>query len=535
VQPLSPDLLRDHRPPVLGGRYAVVRLLGRGAQAKVYLAWDRRTRTWVAAKVMSSKFLDDADIRKRFEQEAHTMARLQHPHLLRVFDVGHDGPVPWIIMELAGGGALTQWMRRNGVMPANMAIAVAVQAAEGLDHAHHRGVIHRDVKPHNLLIVDRERVVLTDFGVAQAADASMTATGTVMGTFAYMAPEQRNDSKNVDGRADIYSLSATLYSMITGQPSAELFYADADDDLMAKVPPALRPVLIKACAYKREQRYGTMKDFARALVAASRKLPPVDPTTPPLDDEVIVLPHGPPTRLEAGALEELRSGLGEAEDQPTYIPSSRDALDRMFEQQQTALYHSTSGVDLQDAPTVHHRPEVAAAMDLSEDASTMRPAPSQTGEAPYVADDDDEDGGVMKAIGWTLALAGGLVLSVWGIGVTGNLQARWDVERSADAVVDNAQIAGSSLSAIIDAGADEETLTTAWSAFQASAPGDAVPKALAFADAVEAEVARVEVDDLAMTRIQPMLTSADDYEQAVAGREAQAKSLFGRLSLGVGK
>jgi len=534
VQPLAPDALRDNRPPVLGERYAVVRLLGKGAQAKVYLAWDRRTRTWVAAKVMASKFIEDAEIRKRFEQEAHTMARLQHPHLLRVFDVGHDGPVPWIIMELAGGGALTEWMRRNGVMPPNMAIAVAVQAAEGLDHAHHRGVIHRDVKPHNLLIVDRERVVLTDFGVAQAADASMTATGTVMGTFAYMAPEQRNDSKNVDGRADIYSLSATLYSLITGQPSAELFYAEADDDLMEKVPEVLRPVLIKACAYKREQRYANMKDFARALVAAGRKLPPVDPTTPPLDHQVIVLPQGPPTRLDAGALEELRDGLGVVEDQPTYIPSSRDALDNMFEQQQTALYHSSSGIDMQDAPTVHHRPEVAAAMDLSEEASTMRPAPSQTGADPYV-DEDEGDGGMMKAVGWTLALAGGLVLAVWGIGVTGNLQARWEVERSANAVVDNAHIAGSSVNAIVEAGANEERLMSAWSDFQSTKPDAALPKALTFAERVDDELAKVQVDDLAMTRLQPLLTSAEEHQQAIENRDAQAKSLFGRLSLGVGQ
>ena len=515
----------------------MVRLLGKGAQAKVYLAWDRRTRTWVAAKVLSSDHIDDDEICRRFEQEAHTMARLQHPHLLRVFDVGADGPVPWIIMELAGGGALTQWVRRNGVMPAPLAVAIMVQAAEGLEHAHHRGVIHRDVKPHNLLIVDHQRVVLTDFGVAQAADASMTATGTVMGTFAYMAPEQRNDSKNVDGRADVYSLSATLYSMITGQPSAELFYADADDDLMEKVPEPLRPVIIKACAYKREQRYPTMKAFAKALVAAGRHLAPVPAGTPPLDEQMLVLPAGPPQRLDPGALEELRDGLGAAEDQPTFIPSSRDALDRMFEDQQTALYHSSSGLDLQDAPTVHHRPDVAVAMDLSEEASTMRPAPMLgTGETmPHAEaeEDEEEDSGVLRALGLTMGLAAVLVLGVWGIGVTGNLQARWEVERSADAVVDNAHIAGSSLAAMVEAGADEATLTGAWDAFKGS--DDDLEHALRFAEVVQTQTEAGKVDDLALTRVQPLIDSAEDYHQAEVDRTAQGESLFGRLSLGVGQ
>ncbi len=540
MQPLSPDALSDRRPPVLGGRYTVVRLLGKGAQAKVYLAWDRRTRTWVAAKVLSNEHIHDDEICRRFEQEAHTMARLQHPHLLRVFDVGHDGPVPWIIMELAGGGALTQWVRRNGVMPAPMAVAVAVQAAEGLEHAHHRGVIHRDVKPHNLLIVDRERVALTDFGVAQAADASMTATGTVMGTFAYMAPEQRNDSKNVDGRADIYSLAATMYSLITGQPSAELFYAKADDDLMEKVPEVLRPVIIKACAYKRDQRYPTMKAFAKALVAANQHLPSVARGTPPLDEQMMVLPAGPPQRLEAGALEDLLDGLGTAEEQPTFIPSSRDALDKMFEAQQTALYHSSSGIDLQDAPTVHHRPDTAVAMDLSDEASTMRPAPmlGQGETMPHVTaaqaeEEEDDDDGVLRALGLTFALAAVLVLGVWGIGVTGNLQARWSVEGSADSVVDNAHIAGSALAAMVEAGADEETLTAAWDAFQES--DDDLARALSFAAVVEAQAEAGNVDDLALTRVRPLMKAANDYEQALVDRDAQKTSLFGRLSLGVGQ
>ena len=516
---------------MLGGRYAVIRLLGKGAQARVYLAWDHRTRAWVAAKVLANQHLNDDEIRRRFEQEAHTMARLQHPHLLRVFDVGHDGPIPWIIMELAGGGAVTQWVRRNGPMPPALAIHVLVQAAEGLHHAHHRGVIHRDVKPHNLLIVDHQRVVLTDFGVAQAADASMTATGTVMGTFAYMAPEQRNDAKSVDGRADVYSLSATLYALITGQPSAELFYAEADDDIMGRVPEPLRPVLIKACAYRRDDRYPNMEAFARALVAAGRQIPPMPAGTPPLGDGMMTLPHGPPARLEPGALEELRDGLGAAEDQPTYVPSSRDALDQMFEQQQTALYHGSSGLGLQDTPTVHHRPVPQAALhDAPTEASTMRPVPTAARQA--AEPEEEEDGGTLRVVGLAAALAATLVLAVWLLGVTTNLQARWGVERSADAVVDNAHIAGSSLSAMIDAGADQARLTAAWDAFQAHpSPGTA----LAFATAVDQQTHQVTVDDLAMTRIQPLLSAAIDYQEAVQRRQAQHASVLGRLSLGVGQ
>ena len=522
------------RPPRLGGRYVAVRLLGKGAQARVYLAFDQRERRWVAAKVLDRKYLKDREVRQRFLNEAQTMQRLKHPFILRVLDVGDDGPIPWIILELARGGAVTQWVRRNGPMPPALAAEVTLQAARGLHHAHQAGVIHRDVKPHNLLIAEAERVVVTDFGVAQAADASMTATGTVMGTFAYMAPEQRHDAKAVDVRADVYSLSVTLYSLITGKPSAELFYAEADDDIMRSIPEVLRPVLIKGAAYRREDRHRDMEAFARELHGARQHL---GAELPRLDDEWLALAAGPPERLADGALEDLRDEMGLDDEQPTYVPSSGVALDQLYEGQQTVLQHSSSaGEGYEDAATVHIRPgdSQSGFVDYaSEEASTMRPAPSMPHGAnisqPVATIDDAPSmlGSVLTASAIGIALAA----TIWLGAVGTNLAAGWSLERAESDLAATIATAETALVPLREAGIDPAPLLADFERYQQS--GD-TRDALAFAEALSTVATDGAIDDLSRSRVEPLLQAADRYRQAETSLAAQRRSVMGRLSLGVG-
>jgi serine/threonine protein kinase len=528
------------RPPRLGGRYVAVQLLGKGAQARVYLAFDERTRSWVAAKVLDRRYLEDEEIRRRFLREADTMRRLEQPYLLRVLDVGSDGPVPWIILELARGGALTQWIRRNGPLSPAMAVAVTLQAAEGLHHAHQHGVIHRDVKPHNLLIAGPQRVVVTDFGVARAEDASMTATGTVMGTFAYMAPEQRSDAKSVDARCDVYSLAVTLYTLITGKPSAELFYAESDDDIMQGIPEALRPVLLKAAAYRRDDRYAHMEAFAVALQGVRKQL---TGELHGLDDDWLPLPDGPPRQLAPGALEDLRDELGLDDAHPTFVPSNRAALEEHYEADQTVLQHSSSagGEGYDEAPTVHVRPSDRGRLPSdyfdyeSEDASTMRPAPkadpthSQPMEVVEVT--EASWSGALRTAATSCALGAVMASMVWLAAVGTNVLAQWSVDRAASDLAATAATAHTAVAPLADQGVATGPLVARFEAWEASgAPDDALAFALALGDAADA----ASVDDLARARIDPLLDAAERYQEASVELEAQRRSVLGRLSLGVG-
>jgi serine/threonine protein kinase len=302
MPPGEPVLASAVPPPLLNGRYQIIRLIGKGAQARVYLAYDTRLKLWRALKVLAPAFLEDPDVRARFEQEAHAMARLAHPNLVRVTDVDHDGVAPYLVMELAHGGAVTDWIKRNGPVPANLACHVVAQMCDGLGHAHAAGVVHRDVKPHNVLVRADGVAVLTDFGIAQLAHdgASLTATGTVMGTFAFMAPEQRTDAKSVDLRADVYAVGATLFTMLTGKTSAELFFAEAKDAILREVPEMLRPVVLTACRYDRDERYPNMAEFKEALLRRRARLEP-DRPAPPLTDRLLALPDEPPAWLAPDA------------------------------------------------------------------------------------------------------------------------------------------------------------------------------------------------------------------------------------------
>ncbi len=276
VSPLAPG------PVIGGGRYTLVAKIDEGGMAAVYRAWDGRLGVWRAIKVLLPEYAARRSLRARFEAEAHTMARIDHPNVVQVFDVRTAEVLPYLVMELAAGGTLAGWLEEHKRMPPRLACTAILQVAAGLGAAHAHGVVHRDVKPKNVLVTRDGRCKITDFGIARVVGAEITRSGSTLGTVGYMAPEQRSDAKLVDARADVYSLAAVLYKLLTGVMVSDLFLVEHEPVLLAEVPPPLRPVLVAACRYDRDVRTPDTAAFASAVTEAMNSLPSDPPDTPPL-------------------------------------------------------------------------------------------------------------------------------------------------------------------------------------------------------------------------------------------------------------
>jgi len=313
-----------HSPQTLaGGRYLLVEPIGEGGMATVYRGFDQRLQVWRAIKVLNPKFASSRKVKARFDTEAQTMALLEHPNIVRVYDVGSIGKISYIVMELVEGGTPVDWLERHGAMPPQLALQVTEQLCHGIEAAHAKGVIHRDIKPHNLLMTLDGTCRVTDFGIARVGDGdrSMTKTGAVMGTWGYMAPEQRSDAKTVDERGDVYAIAATLYTLITNRIPMDLFAADRDKSVMNGVPEALYQVMIKATDYDKDGRYPSVAALRQALLQAAAELPDDPPDTPPLI-------HRRPDRRDPPSPEVLARAtplVNEATGQvaaPTLLPNS---------------------------------------------------------------------------------------------------------------------------------------------------------------------------------------------------------------------
>lgn len=263
------------------GAYQIVAPLGEGGMAAVYRAQQPAMKRFVAMKVLPRKLAESGEFTARFQREALLLAQLQHPHILPVFDYGQEGGYSYIIMPLLQGGTLADLLRsrRLSLPEVNQ---VVTQIGDALGYAHARGMIHRDVKPANVLMDERGNCLLTDFGLARMVESrsgSVTSAGTIMGTPAYMSPEQ-GQGDAVDGRSDLYSLGIILYEMLTGQvpfygktPVAIMFKHVNEPVPLARgfVPSlseAVERVLAKALAKKPDERYQTAEDFVRAVQQA---------------------------------------------------------------------------------------------------------------------------------------------------------------------------------------------------------------------------------------------------------------------------
>lgn len=259
------------------GRYEVLRELGRGGMASVLHARDPRFRREVAVKLLPRELLHDAKFKARFEREAQTIGSLEHFAIAPVYDFGEQDGQPYLVMRYMPGGSLDGRLSQSA-FPLPDAVAILQRIASALDYAHNRGVIHRDLKPGNILFDEFGNAFLSDFGVAQLAEATLTLTGTgaIIGTPAYMSPEQVQGDIELDPRCDIYALGVILFEMLTGR---QPYKADTPAKLMMKhilepvplirevvpdLPAGANQVLIRALAKDREARYSSAGEFAEA-------------------------------------------------------------------------------------------------------------------------------------------------------------------------------------------------------------------------------------------------------------------------------
>ena len=231
---------------VLGGRYTLLTVLGTGGMATVWRARDEMLGRDVAVKVLSPQHADDPGFLARFEGEARHAAAVSHPRLVTVFDCGVESGTPFIVMELAAGRTLRQVLDEAGALPPGQAVAIAAAVCEGLEAAHAAGLVHRDITPANIVMNGGEVKVL-DFGIARAdGTRAATAAGTVVGTVAYLSPEQAS-GRPADPRSDLYSVGCVLFEMLTGRPpftadsAVGLAYRQVHDD--PGPPSAWRPGL----------------------------------------------------------------------------------------------------------------------------------------------------------------------------------------------------------------------------------------------------------------------------------------------------
>jgi CHASE2 domain-containing sensor protein/tRNA A-37 threonylcarbamoyl transferase component Bud32 len=275
------------------GRFEVQKELGKGAMGVVYLGTDPKIGRKVAIKTMAlaQEFEADelAEVKERFFREAETAGRLSHPNIVTIYDTGEEHDYCYIAMELLKGGDLAPFVKAPNLLPADKAVSIVARAADALGYAHKQGVVHRDVKPANMMYhPESDTLKLTDFGIARLTDSSKTKTGMVLGTPSYMSPEQLAGNR-IEGRSDLFSLAVSLYQLLCGklpfegESMAQLMFKIANEPptniltVNPRVAPGLVVFLDKALAKNPGERFQTGEEFAAALRAAARGAGPAAP------------------------------------------------------------------------------------------------------------------------------------------------------------------------------------------------------------------------------------------------------------------
>lgn len=295
-------MIRDVR--VLNARYEIQSRLGEGGMATVFGGTDRLLGRRVAIKVLSPHYARDRKAVERFRREAQAAAGLNHPNVVSVFDTGSDDGVHYIVMEHVEGRTLADVLRDEGALPPGHAAMVAVDVCRALASAHEKGMVHRDVKPGNVLLASDGGVKVTDFGIARVASSEpLTVTGSVMGTASYLSPEQARGGE-IDARSDVYSLGCVLYEMLTGKTPFDgetplaIAYKHVEEEPLPPssvnpaVPTELEAVVRKAMSKDPADRYVSAAEMARDLRTAAPTAP-IEPAAAPSSDRTEILPVSP--------------------------------------------------------------------------------------------------------------------------------------------------------------------------------------------------------------------------------------------------
>lgn len=380
------------------GNYEIRDRLGRGGTAEVYRAWQPTIERDVAIKMMFPHLTDSPDFAARFQREARAMGQLQHPNIMRVIEFNVDAERPYMVMEYLDGGSLQEVLTRtDGPLPIATALQIARQLADALQYAHGMGMVHRDIKPANVMFTDGSlsQAMLMDFGMARLVDEGMTATGAILGTPAYMAPEQVR-GEAVEAQADLYSLGAMLHEMVTGQP---LYSGDSVHELMMKhaeepipssralnpqVAPELEAIIARLLAKQPHERFGSGAEVVAAIDQLSGVTTLTNAPSPDREATRKIKTGGPP----GAASSRSRIGLVAAAVAVAVIAAATvflltradDSAD--LDTTQVATEQPAPSQAPDPAPVSEPEPEPAAepapapAVDTAEPAAPPPPAPT---------------------------------------------------------------------------------------------------------------------------------------------------------------
>ena len=253
---------------LLDNRYEILEVIGTGGMAVVYKARCHRLNRLVAIKILKDDFSQDAEFRQRFHAESQAVAMLSHPNIVSIYDVSTSDDADYIVMELIDGISLKQYMEKKGVLNWKETLHFAIQIAKALDHAHSRGIVHRDIKPHNVMVLKNGSVKVADFGIARVMSKSNTLTKEALGSVHYISPEQAKGG-NVDNRSDLYSLGVVMYEMMTGRPpydgetpvSVAIQHINGKPQMPStlnpNIPGGLEQIIMKVMEQEPDKRYSS--------------------------------------------------------------------------------------------------------------------------------------------------------------------------------------------------------------------------------------------------------------------------------------